>query len=112
MSARRRRSERYLDGQEITDLIQRNTFGGNKTGIKQREMPVASTEKGIKMEWENREDKYPANIWIRMTDGEWVEYIIRAKQPGFQGGEDDSGNPHIVRGYPRRAKGEKIHGFG
>lgn len=102
MSVRRRRSERYLDGREITDLIQRNTFGGNKTGVRAREMPVASTEKGIKMEWDNREDKYPAYVWIRMTDGEWVEYMIRVKQPDYKGAEDESRNPHIVRGYPRR----------
>lgn len=89
-----------MDG-EIARIIRANTFGGTKDGRNTwREIPAIAEEKGIKFEWDNRADKYPPILRIRMTDGEWVEYHIAAPHPGFAAAMDSLKSGKWETGYP------------
>lgn len=81
---RRRRSEIFGKGyEELTRLIEENTYGGCKQ-IK-RQIPVMASCEGIKMSWQCSVDEYPTEVIIKMSDGKWVTYQMKVEQPGFQG---------------------------
>ena len=81
---RKRRSEIFAElyqDKTIEEVLQEHTYGGTKEGVPYRQMPVLSTKKGIKMEWQKRTDKYPSMIMVEMTDGQWAKYRIEMEQP-------------------------------
>lgn len=102
---RRRRSGGALEVKALFDVMDRNTYGGGKHERKRRsEMPVnpISKEDGIKeikIRYGKASDRYPSDIQLLMTDGEWVKYRIDIKQPGFIPAEEITKRPGAVTGY-------------
>ena len=99
---RKRRTENTAG--EVTEamasIVEKNTFGGGKHGPKflPRQMPQINNFEGIKLEWDNRADKYPSYISIKMTDGEWAKYQLFVEQPAISPALEAVAN--IRRGYP------------
>lgn len=85
---RQRRSERFAEkhmDKVIMDLLKEHTYGGGRDKSKsvKRQMPVISQIDGIKVGWDNRYDEYPSTVNLRMSDGEWVTYMLKVEQPGL-----------------------------
>lgn len=81
---RRRRSEIFGKGyEELTRLIEDNTYGGYKQT--KRQIPIMSNSEGIKISWQCSVDKYPTEVQIKMSDEKWVTYQMKVEQPDFQG---------------------------
>ena len=102
---RRRRFGGELEAKAIFRVLEENTYGGGKHERKRRsEMPVnpISPEdgvKGIKIKFGRASDRYPSDIQLLMTDGEWVKYRIRIDQPGYQNPKEITESQGAVVGY-------------
>ena len=101
---RKRRAEAFADKygtKTIGEILEESIFGGKDGGkVTPRQMPIVSSYKGIKMEWDNRTDEYPTTVTLQMSDGNWVKYRIEIEQPGFTRAMDIIKNPAHERGYP------------
>lgn len=101
-----------MDGETMKRLIQENTYGGDKMGVRtehahrpRKELPAMACQNGIKMEWEHRFDIYPSKISIQMTDGKWVEYEAKIRQPAYQGPELPETTPwDRIRKYGKKSR--------
>lgn len=83
---RKRRAE-YFSERIFVELLQENTYGGNKNGEgkhakrQRKEMPQICGMKGIKIEYGKDDEQYPVFVSLKMTNGEWVKYEIHRDQP-------------------------------
>ncbi len=104
---RQRRSETFAERyaeKTIEEILRENTYGGSRDSRKAitRQMPIVTSQEGIKMEWDEYAEEYPSTVRLKMTDGNWVEYQIHVEQPAFEAAMDIIKNPAYKRGYPRR----------
>lgn len=104
---RQKRSETFAEkyGEKtIEEILRENTYGGSKSGTRTiiRQMPIVTSQEGIKMEWDEYAEEYPSTVRLKMTDGNWVEYQIHNAQPAFEAAMEGIKNPAYKRGYPRR----------
>lgn len=102
--SRRRRAGGYAEA-DISRIMEESTCGGmkNGTGVT-RKMPVLSGGQGIKMAWDNRADEYPSIVQLQMTDGEWIEYQVVNRQPGFIAAMNSLKSGAWEQGYPSKKR--------
>lgn len=97
---RRRRSQNF--GDEVAELLRKNTFGGSKEErhAKKSLIPIISTENGIKIEWDGHAEDYPPIVKLKMTDGSWITYQIKVElpKPVISPALEELAN--MKRGYP------------
>lgn len=97
-----RRRRQQITEEQIGELLRENTFGGSREGrhAKKQQIPIITTEEGIKIEWEGHREEYPPIVKLKMTDGSWITYQIKVEQPAFSPALVDL--EKMQRGYPRR----------
>ena len=78
---RRRRSQSFEE--KVGELLRENTFGGSREGrhAKKHQIPIITTEDGIKIEWDGHDEQYPPIVKLKMTDDSWATYQIHVEQP-------------------------------
>lgn len=109
---RRRRRGVALDTETIFRTLEESSFGGSKDDRRRarNELPVSpkgENVKGIKVKFDRAADKYPTEVELLMTDGEWVKYQIKIDQPAPRFDENKEGPEKEDRktGYkPRRTR--------
>lgn len=97
----RRRQARDF-GEAVGELLRDNTFGGSREGrhARKHQIPVITTEEGIKIEWDGCREEYPPVVKLKMTDGQWRTYRLHAEQPVFSPALEEL--EKMKRGRPRR----------